>query len=247
MERHGGFKPTLLAPSRTGIPFVLRAVSSSPLRGPLLGTFCHLPALLLLLSRPAAASEEEETRPFPRRNHLQYGAAVVAETSLHPGDVCPPDAQAPCILQGGGGLTVRAGFRSSDDFYLGGSYTFTRHDSANLLVLPILQQMRFEGRKYFPTGTRLDLVAQASAGLTLYGSEWRADTVGINAALGGGFEFQVSPQLLLGLHFAYRPQLFHGWIDATGQERAGGDERFGLAHFFAIELSLELLSPLSRW
>lgn len=200
-----------------------------------------------VLAWSSLASAEEKASAFPPPDYFVTGGALVAEGAVSPGDVCPSSSKNPCILGGGGGLAIRAGYRSNADWYLGGAYEFSRHDASNLLVLPILQQIRFEARRYFVTGTTLEFVLDAGAGLVLYGSEWRADTVGLGGSFGGGVELQPSPGLIVGLHLLYRPILLRGWVDSVGQDRAGGDGGVGLAHFCGLELVLELQNPLPRW
>lgn len=195
-----------------------------------------------------AADAQTGVRPSPTSfDHFQYGGALTAETVVSPGDVCPRDAVHPCILQSGGGLTIRAGYRSRFPWYLGGAYEFSRHDSSNLLVLPILQQIRAEGRYYWDQGQRLQPYLTAAAGLALYGNEWGAETAGPVGALGVGAEFQVTPTFVLNAALAYRPLLLRGWTDGAGQERATSLAGFGLAHLLAFELGVELRDPLPRW
>jgi hypothetical protein len=203
---------------------------------------------LLLALPPTAASAQGALGPSPASfDHFQYGGALTAETVPSAGDVCPPEAIQPCILQGGGGLAIRAGYRSRFPWYLGGAYEFSRHDASNLLVLPILQQIRAEGRYYWDEGQRLLPYVMAAAGFALYGDEWGAETAGAVGSIGIGLEFQVTPVLLVGGALAYRPLLLKGWTDGAGQERADALAGFGLAHLVALELGVELRNPLPRW
>lgn len=201
----------------------------------------------VLLTSPGGQAQEV-LGPSPTSfDHFQYGGALTAETVASAGDICPAGATQPCILRGGGGLTIRAGYRSRFPWYLGGAYEFSRHDSSNLLVLPILQQIRAEGRYYWDQGQRLQPYLTAAAGLALYGNEWSADTAGAVGALGVGVEFQVTPAFVLGGALVYRPLLLREWTDSAGQERASALAGFGLAHFVALELGVELRDPLPRW
>ncbi len=204
--------------------------------------------LLVVTLSPRAASAQPTGGPSPTSfDHFQYGGALTAEAVPNPGAVCPETATQPCILQGGGGLTIRAGYRSRFPWYLGGAYEFSRHDSSNLLILPILQQIRAEGRYYWDRGQRLLPYAAAGAGLVLYGSEWGVDTAGGSALLGVGVEFQVTPVLAIGGMFAYRPMIFRGWTDSAGQRRADEFAGFGIAHLASLEIGVELRNPLPRW
>lgn len=207
-----------------------------------------LPIFALLVAFPCGAHAQATGGPSPTSfDYFQYGGALTAEAVPNAGDVCPDDAAQPCILQGGGGLTIRAGYRSRFPWYVGGAYEFSRHDSSNLLILPILQQIRAEGRYYWDRGQRLLPYATAGAGIVLYGSEWGVDTGGAVVVLGLGVEFQVTPVLAIGGMIAYRPMIFRGWTDSAGQRRADEVAGFGLAHLASLEIAVELRNPLPRW
>ncbi len=222
--------------------------SASPLRGDTAGPRCLIACFLLVLLETGGAAAEGSLGPSPTSfDHFQYGGALTAETVPSAGHLCPGDAIQPCILQGGGGLAIRAGYRSRLPWYLGGAYEFSRHDSSNLLVLPILQQIRVEGRYYWDHGQRLQPYLLAGAGFALYGDEWAAETAGAVGALGLGLEFQVSPELVVGGALAYRPLLLRQWTDSAGQLRADTLAGFGLAHLISIEIGVELRDPLPRW
>ena len=201
-----------------------------------------------LLATGPVRGQDAAPQPPPMSAHfVQYGVGVGAETVASAGNVCPTGGQAPCILQSGAGLTVRVGYRGRGSVYFGGAYEFSRQDAANLLRLPILQQLRAELRYYLRQGTRLTPYAVAGAGGAVYGNEWRIDTGGGLGMLGLGLEFQVNRSSLVGGSLSYRPIVFRGWTDSTGQERANGFIGFGLSHFIALELTLELRDALSRW
>jgi hypothetical protein len=126
----------------------------------------------------AARGAEPGPEPPPSNvEHIQYGVALVLETALA-GNVCPDDATSPCILGSGGGLGLRAGYRSRDPWFFGGAYEFSRQDSSNLIRLAILQQLRFEVRYYLDRGTRTTPFAAGALGGMLYGGEWSASTGG---------------------------------------------------------------------
>jgi hypothetical protein len=205
-------------------------------------------AIATVISPALARGEDAATRPpgFDAR-YLVTGIGLFTEALLHPGDVCPSDATAPCILGSGAGLNLRGGFRSSSDWYIGGVYGFSRQDSSNLIRLPILQQLRAEGRYFFGGKSALLPHAAAELGVALYGNEWGAETLGPAAALGVGLSYQIGRQTVVGVGLHYRPLFFRRWVDQAGQERAAGSLDFGVVHFVTLELTVELKSQLSRW
>jgi hypothetical protein len=197
-----------------------------------------------------------EARPYlPRHaaptpinvHYLQYGVGLGTETVLDPGHVCPSDATTPCIYGSGGGIGIHVGYRTRGPWYFGGAYEVSRHDSANLLRLAIVQQGRADVRRYLDVGRRLSPYAAAGVGGIVFGNEFGAATGGLSAALGGGGEYQLSRTNVVGAALMYRPVLLHAWTDATGTRRADAFLGFGLAHMVSIELVLELRQPLSRW
>jgi hypothetical protein len=196
---------------------------------------------------PARAAEPAPEPPPNNVEYFQYGVGLVLETALSAGDVCPPDATAPCILGSGGGLALRAGYRSRDPWYLGGAYEFSRQDSSNLIRLAILQQLRFELRYYFDQGMRTTPFLAAAVGGMLYGGEWGASTAGGLLSLGAGVEYQVSATTVIGCAPMYRLLVPHSWTDSADQVRAKNVLGFGFAHFFGFEVFLEVRDPLARW
>jgi hypothetical protein len=181
-------------------------------------------------------------------HYLQYGASFAAETVASPGAICPSNsAGTPCILGSGVGLTLRVGYRTRGPWYLGGAYEFSRQDSSNLLRLAILQQLRGEARYYLVQDTRLVPYVSGAFGGVLYGNEWGANTGGITAFLGGGFEFQVSGTTVVGAQLGYRAVAFRRWLDSAGLVRADDLFGFGVAHLVALELIFEVRDPLPRW
>lgn len=185
--------------------------------------------------------------PSISAHYLQYGVGIAAESRVHPGDVCPSTAEAPCILGSGGGLAIRVGYRARSPWYVGGAYEFSRQTSANLLRLAILQQIRAESRYYLEPHQKLSPYLFGGGGMVLYGNEFRTETGGITSFLGVGLEFQLSRTTVVGGSFVYRPLLLRGWTDTAGARRADRFLGFGLAHFTALELTVEIRSPLSRW
>lgn len=180
-------------------------------------------------------------------HYLQYGVGLVTESAADAGDVCPTGASAPCILGSGGGLAIRAGYRSRGPWYVGGAYEFSRQDPSNLMRLAILQQLRAETRFYTSMEARLSPYLSGGLGMVLYGNEFGSDTGGVSTFVGGGLELQLSRTTVIGGSLVYRPLLLRGWTDSAGQRRSDRFLGFGLAHLVALEITLEVRSPLSRW
>jgi hypothetical protein len=179
--------------------------------------------------------------------YFQYGVGLAAEMVADPGALCPPSAQAPCILGSGAGLGIRLGYRNRGRWYYGGAYEFSRQDSSNLLRLPILQQLRAETRYYLDRGDRLTPYAAFGVGGVVYGNEWGVEAGGFSAFLGAGVEFEVRRTTLIGAALGYRPLFFRHWTDSAHERRANGALGFGLAHMVVLEVLLELRDPLPRW
>lgn len=195
----------------------------------------------LLCARPAAA-EEPSSSPRAELDFLQYGAAFTAESQTRSGGICPSGARERCILGSGGGFVVRVGHRSQEGWFLGGAYEFSKHDSANLLNLGILQQLRAEARRYLVRGSRFAPYVLGSVGAAGYGNEWAVETYGFATALGIGIEYESTREVFVGLAPAYRAIWLRSWQDKAGQERNGG-----VAHFIGLELTLEVRSAFARW
>lgn len=189
---------------------------------------------------PPAVVETVAPPPTPR-DWLQIGAALLSESVTAAGGVCPDKAREACILGSGGGVALRGGRRFQSGIWAGGVYSFSRHDAANLIKLPILQQLRFEGRFYLRQGYRLTPYVVVGAGLGAYGSEWRAETFGPLATLGMGGEIELTQQVYAGVALSYRPLFLGDWVDSAGQSRGG------LAHIIGLELTLETRGPFERW
>jgi len=204
-------------------------------------------AVVLLAVANRAAAQESQRPPPNNTEYFQYGVGLAVEQLASGGDVCPKAATTPCILNSGGGLAIRMGYRSRGPWYAGGAYEFTRMDSSNLLRLAILQQLRAEARYYLDAGNRLTPYGTMGFGAAFYGNEWNVSTVGPTLSAGLGLEFQVTQSTVIGAAIAYRGFLLHSWADSTHQERADRYLGFGLAHTIGLELTLELRDPLARW
>ncbi len=186
---------------------------------------------------------EGPRRPRLHVDYFAYGVAVSADLLADPGATCRQESglPTPCILGSGGGLVLRAGYRSSGPWYVGGAYQFSATDSDNLYRLGTLQQLRAEMRYIFDVGYRTAPYVTWGVGGAIYGNEWGVETGGGSAFLGGGFETQLSRLVLLGMGIHYQPVVFAGFTDTAGFDRDPG-----LAHYFRIELQLEIRSELSR-
>jgi hypothetical protein len=202
------------------------------------------PVDLELTRDPVPMSSTTPFQPKPPPLHveyLQYGVALAANARLASGATCPEDAEAPCILGGGGGLVVRVGWRPPGPWYVGSAYEFANMDSGNLYRLGILQQLRVEMRYMPETGLRTAPYASWGLGGFGYGNEWGVETGGAVACAGGGVEFEVTRFALVGVAASYSPMLIAGWTDTADQRR-----ELSLAHFMRFELVFELRSELSR-
>jgi hypothetical protein len=172
-------------------------------------------------------------------DYAQVGASVNALFLLDPGDTCA--AESPCILGGGGGLALRAGYRGASPWYVGGAYEFAKLDSSNLMRLAILQELRAEGRYVFDTGTRFAPHLLVGLGAAILGNEWTADTGGGSARLGVGFEVELSRLVLVHATISWRPVILAGWVDGAGFERG-----VGVSHFLSLEVGLDPRDALWR-
>jgi hypothetical protein len=199
---------------------------------------------MLLLGAPAVAAP-----PVVRTNDhfLQYGVGFAIETVPWPGAMCPEEAETPCIIGGGLGLGIRIGYRTRGPWYVGGAYEFSRQESANLLRLAVLQQLRGEARYYFLENRRLVPYASTAVGGVVYGNEWGSDTGGLLAFLGVGIEYQVSRTSVVGAVVGYRPLVLRRFEDRSGQVRSDEVFGFGFTHMVGLEFVFEVRDPLPRW
>jgi hypothetical protein len=206
-----------------------------------------------------ALRRERGVRPPPLHlEYAQWGVAIAMEFDMGSGRACPDKTLAldqtagatpsprvvaakPCILGSGGGLVVRAGYRSPGPWYIGGAYEFVRMDSSNLYRLGIFQQLRGELRYLPDIGYRVAPYVAGGLGAFGYGNEWGMETGGAIGFVGGGFEAEVSRLALLGVGLAYRPALIAGWTDTADQRRSTS-----LVHFLGVELTLEVRTEIGR-
>jgi hypothetical protein len=181
---------------------------------------------------PSAIAASERLAPPPsRHSYLQYGVALAAETVVSSGAICTRVDN--CIFGSGGGLAVRVGWRPNDYFFLGGTYEVSKQDPDQLYRLGILQQLRAEGRRYFPTGREVTPFFLLGAGVGGYGNEWSIDTWGPTGTLGGGIEVELGGPVLL-VSAAYRPMYFHSWVVSSTN-----DLQSGIVHFVGLDVAVE--------
>ncbi len=181
-----------------------------------------------------------EKAPPPPTNvvYLQYGVAFTAEAPTAAGPICDT-AGVPCILGTGGGIAIRTGWRSTGAWYLGGAYEVSKQDPNKLYRLALLQQARFEARRYFATGRQTEPYASGGGGVSGYGNEWGVDTWGPGGFLGAGVEVQLTRRTVVGIAAAYRLLWFKSFTDTSGASRSAG-----LAQIFGLDLVLEQRDPI---
>jgi len=184
---------------------------------------------------PAASAPTETTATPPpsQDKYVQYGVGLAAEGVIAAGPVCNGSNTQNCILGSGGGIAVRVGWRPATLFYLGGAYEMSKQDPNQLYRLGILQQARFEARRFFPTGRDLSPFVLLGAGVVGYGDTWGVDTWGGTATFGGGLEVELGGPVLE-LSLAYRPMYFQAWVDSSNTSHDAG-----IAHFLGLEVSIE--------
>ena len=181
-----------------------------------------------------------EKAPPPPTNvvYLQYGVALTAESPTASGPICD-NSGVPCVLGAGGGIAIRVGWRSTGSLYLGGAYELSKQDANKLYRLAILQQARFEMRRYVPTGRDVEPYVSAGAGIAGYGNEWGVDTWGPGGFFGGGIEVQITRRTVVGIGVAYRLLWLKSFTDTSGAFRSAG-----LTQLFGLDLVLEQRDPI---
>lgn len=172
--------------------------------------------------------------------YLQYGIAFTAEIPSSAGAICENE-KVPCVLGGGGGVSVRIGVRSAGAVYVGGVYELTKQDPNNLYRFATLQQARLEGRYYLGSARAANPYLTGALGVAGYGNEWSVDTFGPSASLGTGIELQVTRRAVVGLGLAYRVLYLSSFIDTSGASRAGG-----VTQLVGLDLLLEQRDPIVR-
>ncbi len=192
---------------------------------------------IVTLAAPTRADE-----PRSKLDFLQYGASFVAETRVARSKVCPTGAEEPCILGSGGGVTLRAAHRDHRGYSLGGAYEFSKQDASNILNLPILQQLRVEGRWYLTHDTRTAPFVFVGVGAVGYGNEWNLETWGGVLTAGAGVAHECTREVFCGASLGYRAIALDSFRDQAGQQRPSG-----LSHFLALEVLLEVRTGYARW
>ena len=145
---------------------------------------------------------------------FQYGVALAAEIVASAGPACA-EVGNPCILGSGGGIIARAGLRGSESLYLGGAYEMSKQDPHQLYRLALLQQLRAEMRRYFPTGREvLPFPARGPASVPTETNGFRSRLGTESATLGAGLEVQLGGSVL-NVSLAYRPIYLRAWVDSS--------------------------------
>lgn len=190
----------------------------------------------------AQLARDIETAPPPPSHvvYFQYGVAFTTEQIVAPGPICN-NAGVPCILGPGGGIVVRAGYRSIGSLYLGGAYELTKQDPNKLYRIALLQQARAEGRYYFVTARVTEPYVSAALGVSGYGNEWKIDTWGPAGAIGVGIEHQITRRTVVGVALNYRLLYFNRFVDTANSHRDPG-----VAQLFGLDLVLEQRDPAFR-
>src|SRR5258707_15009650 len=178
-----------------------------------------LACIAISVARPAAA-QSAALPPPTSVEFMQYGVSLHTLTLLNGGGVCPQGAATPCIVGSGGGLGLRAGYRSRGTFYLGASFQLSRLNSSNLLRLAILQRLSIEGRYYFDRGNRLTPYLLGGLGGAIYGNEWGASAGGAALSFGVGLEYQISERTVVALGATYEPILIRPLYELNVQPSA---------------------------
>jgi hypothetical protein len=188
---------------------------------------------------PMTTPAESVVEPPPSNlSFIQYGVALAAEIVAFAGPACK-DAANPCILGSGGGIVARAGWRRSETLYMGGAYEMSKQEPHQLYRVALLQQMRAEMRRYFPTGHEASPFLLLAAGIGTYGNEWLPiDTWGPSATFGLGLELELGGSVL-SVSLAYRPIYFHAWEDSSLLSHESG-----IAHFVGLEAAVEAQDTL---
>jgi hypothetical protein len=182
-------------------------------------------AALAQQSTPAENSPSVAPLAAVNNPFIQYGVAFTTEFVAASNALCSSSAKVVphCILGSGAGLVFpRIGWRSPGHWYLGGAYEFSKQDASTVYLLPILQQLRAEGRYYFLEGQVWTPFIEGGLGVAGYGNEWSVDAYGPTAAFSLGVEAQLSRNTVVGVTLAYRAIHFSGFTDSAGNARDAG-------------------------
>jgi hypothetical protein len=180
-----------------------------------------------------SASERRQQAPT-----LQLGVAFTGEFVASPGPMCPKNVATPCVIGSGGGLTLRAAWRHGP-WYFGGAYEISKQDPNKIYQLAILQQGRFEMRRFFNRGLDTQPFFTANAGVAGYGDEWTVSTLGPLLGAGFGVETQIDRRTRVGVSLGYRAIYFSKFVDGSGAARDAG-----IAHFVGFDILLEARDSL---
>src|SRR5579859_3964953 len=117
--------------ARTHVHFAARVLGLAVALAP--------PAVARADSPPAPAQEAVIAPPPLGKAYIQFGIAFTVETVMDPGPICANAAE-PCILGSGAGISMRSGWRPTENLYLGGAYEFSKQEPSKLYRLGILPQ-----------------------------------------------------------------------------------------------------------
>jgi hypothetical protein len=183
---------------------------------------------------PAFTTQITDGVAAGKDSYLQYGVAFVAEATASAGPMCNR-TRSTCILGSGGGITVpRIGWRNNGNWYLGGSYEFTKMDASQLYRLGIMQQLRGEVRYYLASKVDTQPYIGVGAGLAAYGASWSIDTWGPDVGASFGLEVQIARNAVIGAEVGYHASYFKSFVDSSETSHDGG-----LAHFVGFSVMLE--------
>lgn len=201
-------------------------------------------ALVAFVRTARADPETSASKPeHLAQAFIQYGLAFTGEFVVAPGPICNFPNAPSCILNSGGGLTVRLGRRLRGPFYFGAAYEFTKMDSSQLYRVGILQQARAEARYYLFTGRSIEPWLGAAVGADFYGNLWLWDTGGPLLGASAGLEFQISTEFTLGLALSYHALFFIPFTDPATTARPPPGEDAGFSHLVGLDLIVETRDP----
>lgn len=231
-----------LAVAALGVSSIARADGTAAPAAPPAATEGSSPSPPAATSSATVTDPREGLDPFPSTGrYLAYGFSFHSFALLSPGGVCPGGAKEPCVIGGGGGVSLGGAYRTAEAT-LGAVYEATFHESSSIYQRGVLQQLRGEWRRRPHVLAFSDGVAGFygfGVGAAIYGDNWRAATVaGLGQAM-TGVEVDVGVKLAVVVTLSYRAFLFRYFTDASGEERPTG-----VAQFLGLSLGLELREPL---
>jgi hypothetical protein len=175
----------------------------------------------ILLVAAAAAAAAFTTGASPAHAQRQYGAGVgvaVAPGNLYVGGSLVGTAilnqhGGPELLDDGAGFSLFTGLRVSDPLALELGWTGTLHNPATVWTdfgpdtdYLVLNGLTADAKIYIDTQRpRIEPFVQGGLGLYLLDSQYfGTQSVGSGFQLGGGFDYDAGPSVLLGVRALYR-------------------------------------------